>query len=82
MRAARQPAEQVFCTDDRRGKRLGGAVQGGADESSPLPDQRPDRSEKNSGIGDVLDNFERQDRVEALPGAGHRFGTSDAVIDR
>jgi hypothetical protein len=58
-----------------------GAVQRRADHGAARPDERPERGEESVAVGNVLDDFERQRRVEALIRSGELVGGGDPVID-
>jgi hypothetical protein len=79
--AARQPAEKILGADNGQCKRGGGAVQRRANERASWLYERPEASEKNRGIGDVLDDFKGQYYVEAPAGIDGLLDCFDSVVD-
>src|SRR5207237_10186828 len=82
MRTTRQPAQQVFGTDDCQRKGLRGAVQGRADKDPARPDQGTEPGEERLAIGDVLDDCQREGNVETRAGGADLFDAGGAVVDR
>ena len=82
MGAARQPAEHVFGPDDRQRERPRSAVQGRADKGAARLDQGAQGGKELIEIGNVLDDLEGEDGIEALAGTRQRSDIRNAVIDR
>jgi aspartate kinase len=81
VRAARHPAQQIFGADDGEGERPRGAVDGGGDERTAGAHESRRRGEKDRGFSHMLDDFQRQHRIEALVGS-ELLDCRRAIVDR
>lgn len=81
MGAARQPAHNVFGADDTEHECLGRAVERRERHRPAIAHQRGAGIEKQIHVGDMFDDFERQDDIECLACRDKVFGSRAAVID-
>src|SRR5260221_5836731 len=71
MRAARQPAQQVFGADNREEIGFGGPVERRRDERAARPYHGGGGGQEGAEIGDMLDDFHRQHHVESVARGRH-----------
>ena len=81
MSAARQPAQDIFRTDNCKGEGLCGAVEGGKDHGAAILEQGAARTQEQRPVGHMLHHFHIENGVETLPGLGQGFDRAVVVID-
>ena len=82
MRPARQPAQDVFRTDNGERKALHRAIERGRDHHAARLHHLAAAAHEQIDIGDMLDDFHGQHDVEALAGIGQSLGGRRTIIDR
>lgn len=82
MRAPRQPTQDIFGADDRQRERARSAIERRADKDAAGLNEGTEGGEEGIAIGDVLDDFEREDDVKAFAGACQRLDIRNPIIDR
>ena len=73
MGAARQPAQNVSGTDDRKREALGGAVKRSDEYQAVRLGQRRGQVNEPTDIGDVLDHFHGENKIKDLAGSRATF---------
>ena len=81
VRAARQPAQDVFAAGDGQRPGLGGAVERRQEQQSAGLHHAAAGSQEQRDVGHVLDDLQRQHDVEPAARFGQRLGGALAVVD-